>query len=102
MANHSDGDHTATQPRLSAGLAGNSAGQHTGNTAGYPGDPYAVTVPSGGGPPMAGYADAGWANAAAPPHPAAPPPPEELRELPRGRHSGVHPAHPARPAGEAG
>jgi hypothetical protein len=97
MANHSDGDHTATQPWLSAGLAGNSAGQHTGNTAGYPGDPYAVTVPPGGGPPMAGYADAGWASAAAPP-PAAPPPPEELQELPRGRHSGSHPARP----GEAG
>ena len=98
MANHSDGDHTATQPRLSPGLAGNSASLHTGNPAGYPGDPYAVTVPPGSGPPMAGYADAGWASAAAPPHPAAPPP-EELRELPRGRHSGSRPTHPA---GEAG
>jgi hypothetical protein len=57
---------------------------------------------------MAGYADAGWAATAGPhpagPHPAAPPPAaapppppqEELRELPRGRHSG------ARPNGEAG
>ena len=104
MADHSDRDHAATKPRLSAGLAGNSAGQHTGNPAGYPGDPYAVTVPPGSGHPMAGYADAGWADApgphpAGPPHPAAPPAPEELRDLPRGRHSGAHPAHPA---GEAG
>ncbi|HEV8221392.1 MAG TPA: hypothetical protein VGQ05_14080 [Streptosporangiaceae bacterium] len=44
---------------------------------------------------MAGYADAGWATEAGPPA-AAPPPQEELRELPRGRHSG------ARPNGEAG
>jgi len=73
----------------------------TGNPAGYPGDPYAVTVPPGSGLPMAGYADAGWASAPAPPPPAAPPP-EERRELPRGRHSGSHPAHPAHHAGEAG
>jgi hypothetical protein len=52
---------------------------------------------------MAGYADAGWAAAAGPhsagshpagshpagPHPPAPPHQEELRELPRGRHSGA-------------
>ena len=99
MANHSDGDHAATQPRLSAGLAGNSASQHTGNPAGYPGDPYAVTVPPGSGPPMAGYADAGWASAAAPPHPAAPPPPEELRELPRAGIPGPAPPTAGREAG---
>jgi hypothetical protein len=57
---------------------------------------------------MPGYTDVGWADAAVPPHAAAPPPAavpphrEELRELPRGRHSGSQPAHPARPAGEAG
>ena len=93
IADHSDGDHAATNPRLSVGPAANTGGQPAGNPAGYQGDPYAVTVPPGSAQPLAGYgdpgyADSGWSGTA--------PPQEELRELPRGRHSG------ARPGGEAG
>ncbi len=87
MLNHSDGDHAATNPRLSADLAGNSGGP-----ASFPGDPYAVTAPPGNGHPLAGYrdpgyADDGWGDPATPP----------AGELPRGRHSGA-----AVPPGEAG